>query len=439
MQTIVRLNVENVKRISAVEIKPDGSVVEICGRNAQGKSSLLDSIEMALTGGKSIPDRPIRDGEDKARIVLETQELRIERTFTPKGSYLKVEGKNGTTIKSPQEVLNKLCGARIVFDPLSFARMKPADQAETLRRMVGLDFSALDAQEKAAYEERTIINRQAKALEAQLNDGQDWESVPDQELSIAPVIEKQQAISKARDRRDEATRRVEAARSRVEMHLARIKEINRGIAESERQIQMLQEGIARAKASLADIHKAHDAAGLELMDAQADLDTIVIPDGSALADEMQKIEAVNHRVRAKQARMAMVRQYQDLQSKANELTKVIETLSKSRETQLKNAKFPVEGLSFSGNGVYFNGIPFDQCSSAEQLKISFAMGAAMAPELRIMLIREGSLLDADSMAQLAQMAADANIQVWVERVGDTGTGILIEDGQVANEPVAVVP
>jgi recombinational DNA repair ATPase RecF len=41
---IIELRAENFKRITAVRIRPDGKVVNISGRNGQGKSSVMDSI-----------------------------------------------------------------------------------------------------------------------------------------------------------------------------------------------------------------------------------------------------------------------------------------------------------------------------------------------------------------------------------------------------------
>ena len=46
-------------------------------------------------------------------------------------------------------------------------------------------------------------------------------------------------------------------------------------------------------------------------------------------------------------------------------------------------------------------------------------------------VRDGSLLDEDSMQILAEMATEADYQVWVERVSTSGQGgIYIEDGRV---------
>ena len=47
---IIELQAENVKRLKAVDITPDGTLQIIGGRNAQGKSAVLDSIWLALGG-----------------------------------------------------------------------------------------------------------------------------------------------------------------------------------------------------------------------------------------------------------------------------------------------------------------------------------------------------------------------------------------------------
>ena len=103
------------------------------------------------------------------------------------------------------------------------------------------------------------------------------------------------------------------------------------------------------------------------------------------------------------------------------------------------AAFPVVGLGFNDNGVTFNGVPFSQASSAEQLRVSVAMGLALNPTLRVVLIRDGSLLDDDSLAMVATMAAEKDSQVWIERVGHgEETSVVIEDGAVMAQK-AVAP
>src|SRR5438874_2068433 len=92
---IISLVAENIKKLRAVEITPDGEIVTISGRNGQGKTSVLDSIWWALTGTKHIQGEPIRKGETKARIKLDLGGLVVERKFTAAGSTLSVESAEG--------------------------------------------------------------------------------------------------------------------------------------------------------------------------------------------------------------------------------------------------------------------------------------------------------------------------------------------------------
>src|SRR5690606_22747435 len=154
---IVELRAENVKRLQAVTIRPDGNVVVIGGRNAQGKTSLMDSIECALAGGRTIPIEPVRRGERKARIVVDLGEIVVERTFSPKGTALEVRNADGVPQKSPQALLDSLT-ARVCFDRLAFAREEPAKQDAILKQVLGLDFDELDARRAKLYADRRDAN-----------------------------------------------------------------------------------------------------------------------------------------------------------------------------------------------------------------------------------------------------------------------------------------
>jgi len=73
---IVNLKAENYKRLVAVDISPSGNIVTLSGRNAQGKSSVLDAIWAALAGGDAsrATKQPIRDGQDSASVTLDLGE-----------------------------------------------------------------------------------------------------------------------------------------------------------------------------------------------------------------------------------------------------------------------------------------------------------------------------------------------------------------------------
>jgi hypothetical protein len=150
-----------------------------------------------------------------------------------------------------------------------------------------------------------------------------------------------------------------------------------------------------------------------------------------IRDQIANAETVNNKVRANAARREAANTLKALLVRANGLTEAIDAIDEAKKHALERAPFPVEGLSLDESGVIFNGLPFDQASSAEQLRISVAIGLALNPSLKVLLIRDGSLLDADNLAMVAEMAATADAQVWIERVSEGAEcQVIIEDGMV---------
>ena len=92
---------------------------------------------------------------------------------------------------------------------------------------------------------------------------------------------------------------------------------------------------------------------------------------------------------------------------------------------------PIEGLGWNETEVSYKNIPFEQLSGAEQLKISMAIAMASNPKLKVVLIKDGSLLDQDNLKVIEEMAKEKDWQVWIESVDESGKiGIYIEDGEI---------
>jgi recombinational DNA repair ATPase RecF len=113
---ILELNINDVKRISAVEINPTtGEPVILTGDNAQGKSSILDSIEVLLTN-KGLDD-PIRHGRTSGKIVAgigagEVEYL-LERKFTRSGDTLTITGPDGCKVSQRTDRIVRLRSAGV--------------------------------------------------------------------------------------------------------------------------------------------------------------------------------------------------------------------------------------------------------------------------------------------------------------------------------------
>jgi len=99
---------------------------------------------------------------------------------------------------------------------------------------------------------------------------------------------------------------------------------------------------------------------------------------------------------------------------------------------IERANLPVPGLGFGDGEVLFGGVPFEQASQAEKIRVSVAIAMAANPSLKVLCIRDGSLLDRDSLRLLTEIVEQNDYQLWLEKVGDedAATGIVIEDGTV---------
>jgi DNA repair exonuclease SbcCD ATPase subunit len=423
---IIKLEAQNIKRLKAITIYPKGGATLIGGRNAQGKSSTLDAIEMALGGTKSIPEEPIRREAKKGHIVLETDELLIERTFSSKGSKLLVRNKAGVEQKGPQALLDSLFGS-LAFDPFKFSTEKPQKQAEIIRKLAGLDFSTLDNERARAFSDRTEVNRDAKRLSALLESLPEYDGVPAVEVSAEDIRSElahrnaQQAKSlQLTNTVNERQRDVSEARSMLAASNKRIAELEAALLAQNNNATELRSALLAREESLA-----------EAMRLASEFEPAPVDEP---LEKLRKLEETNRKVRANAERVSVRLQLTESEEQAAALTAKIEAIDEKKAALIESAKLPVPGLGFDENGPTLNGIALQQCSQAERLQVSVAIGMAFNPKLRVMLVREGAFLDEDSLALLARLAEEADAQVFIERVGNADAGaIIIEDGMIFEE------
>lgn len=426
-QKIIRLKISNVKRLSAVEIHPDGNVVIIGGENEQGKSSILDSIVYALGGAGTIPQQPIRSGKTKAEIVLETTTFIVTRKFSASGgSSLVVTAKDGSPFKSPQSLLDELTGS-LSFDPLDFSRLcekEPKKAAEVLRQLAGLDFTKLDADRKAAYENRTLVGREKESIAGRLATFTHYPEAPKEEVSVEDITAR---LTAAQEHNKKATP-LATAKATKESELSAAKNTTASVKKRLDEAKAL---VKKLETEFDAANKAEYQATVAADEAARELEKFEMVNEQPFIDEISGAEAINQKVRSNRDRVKINKELDAKVGEYETLTEQIEAFDKQKADLLEKAKFPTKDISFDESGVLLDGLPFVQGSTAQRIKASLAMGMALNPKLRVVLIREGSLLDKNSLALVCKMAVDADYQVWIERVGDgKECSIIIEDGAV---------
>lgn len=421
---IVKLAAENVKKIRAIMIEFKDNYTIISGKNGQGKSSAIDCIEYALCGKESLPDKVIREGEDFAKIVLETDQYIISRHWTSnEKSYLKVTTLDGAQYPSPQTMLNKLVGG-LSFDPVGF--IKDKDQVGTLKKLVGLNFSNIDMQIAENMESRKLAGRERDRLKMIFNELPVYESfatLPDEEIFIAEILaEKNKAENQLKandmvrkqlkDMQDEYHEREQLIKYKIQKKAELLKEIetiNREIEEEEKKQQLTTDTGKSLKTKVA---------------------ALTDPDLSDYDRQLMESEETNRLIRAKINKSAIENSLGDKVVEYDQFTEKIENLKQQKLDLLATTKFPVPGLSFQDEIVTYNGIPLSQCSQAEQIKVGFAIAMALNPELKVITVKDASLLDESNLKIIRDMAIEKDYLVILERVEEEEGSIIIEEGEI---------
>jgi len=432
MTGIVALESQNVKRLKAVTIKPDGSLVIIGGRNAQGKTSVLDSIMYALAGKRALPKQPLRKGEQygKVSVTLDSG-LKVTRSFTEDGGgTLTVEGTEGEVYRSPQKMLDKLTGA-LSFDPLEFDQMRPGERVDLLAKLCGLDLPKLEAQRDKIFQDRATANRAAKDLKGALSQmGEPVAGTPDEEVSVSELAARLAEV-------DTFVLAAAAAGGELENIDIRLKENLAAFEALHKQKLELQEGHDRRIAEIGDqLHRKEldrDELKARIPEQQEVYGTMgtMRETQASVHEELAGAEEVNTAVRLRKKRIETQDGMNRMRELSEELTTRILTFDKAKEQAIKDAELPIDGLGIGDSDVLYQDIPWEQASLAERIRVSVSMGFALNSKLKVLLVRDGSGLDEDNLALCAKLAEENDGQLWIERVGDNDeAAIIIEDGMV---------
>lgn len=412
---LLSLQVANFRRLQAVDLKidPEKNVIEVAGKNAQGKSSLIDAIEFLISGPPRKGGGIVRNGQPQTVVIGDLGECIVTRTLTESGKQeLRIETAAGIQIETPRDFLQKALGSAFL-DVSTFTEGKTPEDGRS--RVAALSsvcklpetYEDFKARLKAKTTERTELSRAHKTastqLEALINDNGPLHAdstIPDKEISIKETLS---SIAAA------ATKRTD-------------------LANLERDISDYQSDIADLEAQIELKKRALN----ELKDRITSLTPEVMSDESfkALQNMVETSEATNHKIRTKKTMITVAEETTTSASKMDLLKTEIAEMRNNFVSTISNA-IPIDGMTIEDDEIYLNGIPFPNLSTAEKIRIAAEVAVRNEARLRLLKVSQGSLLDEDARAILDELAEKYDFQVFLERVGsDERSTIIIDDGKV---------
>lgn len=439
---INKITIQNFKNIANLEIPLGGKSIYLLGSNQSGKSSFLQAIEAALKGTNR-PPVPVTAGAKSGFAAIElkheneTYTVNWKFTNTDPAGKLEVIIDGKSSAKAPREFLKALVGD-ISFDPMRFARLKPKEQADELRKIMQLDFTALDAERNSLYAERTAIGRDADNLKGFIMRSDISpdrarellsEPIPSVESFDAEISGLEQYAKIEESARNDAEGYARAhteAQGQLSLAMAALKANDERVLELEKQAgelraksHELSKAVASAESSVSEAANHSEAAAHNLSEAKQ-RNEVAQSRVYELRQQKAGIQSVLDGRKRAEAVLAEEQSYLAKQADYDGLTERIANIDEQKKQLVANAKCPVDGLEFGDDGLVYNGLPLipGQVNTAKLIEVGVKLGMAINPALRILTIEDGSLLDHESRAALNSFITEHDYQAFIEIVSD---------------------
>lgn len=468
------LNFQAIKEFNA-DFK--GNVYFITGDNELGKSTLLKAISIMLTGER---DNILRNGENKgfAKMVVggDGENYEVELKFTkanPRGTLSIKSTKTG--MKTDKVSMLQNIFGYVDFDAVEFSRW--SETAEGRRKQVECVKELLPAEIKSRIDEidvdiaRTKEERKEAAAElkivATICENAEKELQPDDVKVYATPLD----ISELMEEMNENARLIEKAktvRSAMETRIKQLAEIPNRI----KQANANHDKVAAYIAEELEFEKKEVAriiadAQQRLVDAQKKAETSRMLIEKELEDTLLKIDAdkIDYETRKKNAadwlekyeennpeksdtsellriaqehneKHAKVKEYLKKKYKKNVAEKKVEehktklsNLIKERGTLIEKSKLPVEGLTFTDDGLELNGVQFTpgKVSDSQIMEVATKLIIASNPTIKVFCIARGESLGAKRLQSIIELAHKMGYQGFVEEVRRGQEDLIIEE------------
>lgn len=406
---VQKIRIENILGLETLEFEP-GRVTIVSGRNGVGKSSVLESLKYALTGGSDATIK--RKGADKGEVVIVLDEATVTRD-TEKAAVVSVTGVG--PIRRPAEFLKSRIDS-LSFNPVQFLlapkdkrtewflEMVPVEVGDDELRAAGVEtlppparngLDRIAAATKLVYDARTGANRALKekrAAVAQLAEG--LSEVADVDLAALRAEKDRLSTALAADLSGVKDRAAGLLAKLREDAQARIDEIKATLATEER---LVQEELVRETDRLRGIAQP------EIEQAAAAL---------AVAESQAKAAAQMEKTRELIARMTT--EAAALEEESARRSATLDNLDALKRRALD--RLPIQGVEIADGEILVNGIPFDRVNTAA--RVQFVLNVAMLRKgtLPLVLLDGLECLDPETFEAFVNAASHLDAQFICTRV-----------------------
>lgn len=461
---IKQIQLQNFQTIKEFSGDFEGNVYFITGENELGKSTLLKAIMVLLTGNR---DEVLRNGEDKgfAKIVVggDGKEYEVELRMTkanPRGTITIKSldtGMHSDRISALQEIFGYQD-----FDANEFVTW--SETAEGRRKQVQIVKSLLpdEAQKRISDIDNEII----RIKEARKEDNAtlktystifnkiDKEVTPgdveqySEPIDMKDLLERQKEAASLEEKRKTVIQRMEERKKTINEIPQLLADLERkynnygqeiaakreqaaeakkqAIAKAEKEYNEAMERIAAEEeetrngyaGEVEGIRKAEQDAVHRLENCKKWLSEYEKNKPADISQQIAEVQHHNEMSRKVTEYLAAKKNKDEATEKVVAHEKKITDLTTERETLVKAAKLPIQGLNFTEDGLELNGVPFvtGKVSDSQIMEVAAKLIIAKNPTVKVFRIARGESLGKKRLDALISLAKKEGFQGFIEQV-----------------------
>jgi DNA repair exonuclease SbcCD ATPase subunit len=441
---VKEMELVNFRNIKEFKQEFSGGVYLITGENEVGKTTLINAITILLTGDRS--SNLLTQGEEKGHAKIKIGEYQVEIRFTeknPRGT-LTITAENG--MRSDNKSMLQDIFEYSDFDAHEFTSW--SNTAEGRRKQVSLVKSLLSKENIAELEDiegkiqakkdtGTEVNASYTATKAGLSL---YSHITNADVEKYTERQSLKELYEDKIMATETNTKIEEVQERAKKRKEDIEKFNQ---ETKGQLYHMTSKIEELEDSLKALindkkiytkERENEYSELLDLDKQAEewlknAKPISINDIDLKINEVDnnnaKYEEVNSFKTAKKI-------FEQATEKKEEHKKELDKLLAKKEELIKTADIPIEGLTFTENGLLLNNIPFapGEVSTSQEMEVAAKLMIAKNPTVKVFKISQGESLGEAKLKAIVEFAEKNGYQGFIENVSRGQSELMVENYKV---------
>ena len=474
---IKKIELSNFQCISDFNADFEGNIYFVTGDNELGKSTLLKAIYILLTGDR---DEVLKNGENKgyAKMVVgdDGEEFEVELRFTknnPRGT-ISIKQKSTGMESSNVSAIQRMFGYTD-FDAVEFSRW--SETAEGRRKQIEVVKSLLPEKVRSRIAEidKAVINvkESRKDLNSELKtytticnqaeklispgdvkkyaDSIDVTEIVERHSKNIQLIEKAKNVISMRKQREEQLNKLPSRLNDLEeiyedmknVRIQKIKDSKLAMEKAIEEAKMKHEREVKELDAKFEKNKSlYESEIKKLDDIKIDLETRIDnankwlseyekinPENSNTSEELKQAEEHNRIHKLVVDYLNKKENKDSVERKVNEQERELSELLNERDNLINNSKLPINGLTFTEDGLELNGVPFvaGKVSDSQIMEVATQLIIASNPRVKVFRIARGESLGEKRLQAILETAKNNGFQGFIETVVRGQEELIIEE------------